>query len=87
MDIEAGVGLETGQGSDPQVMLRYSKDGGHTWSARQLWRTMGAAGAYNTRMRWLNLGNAREWVFEITISDPVTRAVIAAHADITVGAA
>lgn len=87
MDIESGVGLATGQGSDPQVMLRYSKDGGLTWSARQLWRTMGAQGAYNTRMRWLSLGNAREWVFEITISDPVRRTVIAANADITVGVA
>jgi hypothetical protein len=38
-------------------------------------------------MRWLRLGQAREWVFEVTISDPVKRNVIAAHADITVGAA
>lgn len=87
MDIEAGVGIENGQGSDPQVMLRYSKDGGFTWSDRQLWTTMGAVGAYNTRMRWLRLGQAREWVFEITISDPVRRNVIAAHADIMVGSA
>jgi hypothetical protein len=87
MDLESGVGLSTGQGSDPQVMLRYSKDGGRTWSARQLWRTMGREGAYNTRMRWLSLGGSREWVFEVTISDPVMRSIIAANADITVGAA
>jgi hypothetical protein len=68
-------------------MLRYSKDGGLTWSARQLWRTMGRQGAYTTRMRWLSLGGSREWVFEVTISDPVMRSVIAANADIMVGAA
>lgn len=87
MDIESGVGEATGQGEDPQVMLRYSKDGGQTWSDRQLWRTMGREGAYKTRMRWLNLGGAREWVFEVSISDPVRRNIIAAHADVTVGAA
>lgn len=87
MDIEGGVGIETGQGSNPQVMLRVSKDGGRTWGDRQMWRTMGAAGRYLTRMRWLNLGQAREWVFEITISDPVKRTVIAAHADLMQAAA
>jgi hypothetical protein len=86
MDIEAGVGIADGQGSDPQVMLRYSRDGGFTWSDRQLWRSIGAVGAYGARMRWLRLGQGREWVFEITISDPVRRNVLAAHADIQVGA-
>lgn len=85
MDIEGGVGLESGQGSDPQVMLRTSKDGGRTWGASQKCRSMGAVGAYQTRMRWLNLGQAREWVFEVTISDPVKRNVISAHADLMVG--
>ncbi|MCH8919217.1 MAG: hypothetical protein IIA23_00715, partial [Chloroflexi bacterium] len=28
LDVESGVGLTTGQGSDPQVMLRWSDDGG-----------------------------------------------------------
>lgn len=32
VDIESGVGLTSGQGSDPQIMLRWSNDGGHTWS-------------------------------------------------------
>lgn len=86
MDIESGIGRASGQGQDPQVMLRYSKDGGQTWSDRQLWRSMGTVGAYKTRMRWLKLGQAREWVFEVTISDPVRRNVLAAHADIMVGA-
>lgn len=31
LDLETGVGLATGQGSDPQVMLSISHDGGHTW--------------------------------------------------------
>jgi hypothetical protein len=85
MDIEGGVGLSTGQGSLPQAMLRYSKDGGRSWSDRQLWQSMGGIGDYATRMRWLRLGQAREWVFEITISDPVKRTIISAHADLMQG--
>lgn len=85
LDLEGGVGLESGQGSSPQAMLRYSKDGGRTWSDRQLWRSMGAVGKYLTRLRWLSMGQAREWVFELTISDPVRRTVIAAHADLMAG--
>jgi hypothetical protein len=85
IDIEGGVGLTTGQGSDPQVMLRISRDGGRTWGHSQKWRSMGAIGAYKSRMRWLRLGQAREWVFEVTISDPVRRNVINAHADLMVG--
>jgi hypothetical protein len=38
-------------------------------------------------MRWLNLGNSREWVFEVTVSDPVYRSIISANADVTVGVA
>jgi len=40
--METGVGLVSGQGSDPQVTLRYSNDNGHTWS-NELW---GSAGLY-----------------------------------------
>lgn len=84
VDIDAGVGLTTGQGSDPQIMMRYSDDGGRTWS-REMWRDIGAIGKYKTRARWLRLGQFRQRVIEISISDPVQRTIIAAHADLEVG--
>ena len=80
-DIEAGVGISVGQGSDPQWMLRISKDGGRTYTTRQLWRSAGKIGNYRTRLRWLRLGQARERVFELTTTDPVKRTLIAAHGE------
>jgi hypothetical protein len=75
LDMETGVGLTTGQGSDPQVMLEYSTDGGAAYSAPQLWRTMGAIGTRTTRLQWQELGSAYHYTFKITISDPVKRVV------------
>lgn len=77
---EAGVGLTTGQGSDPQAMLTYSDDGGHTWS-NELWRTMGAIGQYSTRAIWRKLGQFRQRQFKITITDPVRRAALGYFVD------
>jgi hypothetical protein len=86
MDIEAGVGITSGQGSDPQWMLRTSRDGGRTYTSLQKWRSAGAIGANRTRLRWLKLGQARERVFELTCSDPVRRTIIAANGDGYIGA-
>lgn len=85
MDIESGVGITTGQGSDPQAMMDYSDDGGRTFSVPQRWRSMGQKGAYRQRLRWLRLGQSRERIYRISISDPVRRTVINAHADMSVG--
>jgi hypothetical protein len=80
VDIEAGVGLESGQGSDPLMMMRWSKDGGHTWSPLRT-MSMGEIGRYARRARLTRLGKARDWVFEISISDPVKRVVLGAAID------
>lgn len=85
LDIEAGVGLITGQGANPQVMLRWSKDGGVTWSAQQPWRSMGEIGQYRRRLRWMKQGVGYQFTWQITITDPVWRTIIAAHADVEVG--
>lgn len=85
LDMEVGVGLTSGQGSDPKAMLRWSKDGGKTWSLQQPWRSMGKIGEFLKRMRWLGLGQAYQWVFQLTITDPVKRVIIAADADIEIG--
>ncbi len=65
----SGKALVTGQGSDPQIMLRYSHDGGFTWS-NELWRSVGKIGEYGTQVRWNRLGTGREWIFELTFSEP-----------------
>jgi hypothetical protein len=70
LDLEVGRGLASGQGSDPQIFLRYSDDGGYTWSS-ELWRSMGKTGAYRQRAIWRQLGRARDRVFEVSGSDPV----------------
>lgn len=85
MDVESGVGLSSGQGSDPQMMLDYSDDGGRTFSVPQRWRSMGAQGAYRQRLRWLRMGQARDRIYRVSVSDPVRRTIINAHADMTVG--
>lgn len=69
---DVGVGLSTGQGSDPQVMLRISRDGGRTFG-NELWSSMGAIGKWLTRVIWNRCGRFRDGfgVVEVTVSDPV----------------
>ncbi len=66
--------LQTGIGTvaitSPTVMLRLSKDGGKTWG-NELDMSAGAIGAYSTRVFANRLGRGRNWVAEITVSDPV----------------
>lgn len=73
LDCETGVGLNTGLGSDPQVMLRWSDDGGHTWS-NEHWKSMGAIGKFGKRTIWRRLGatmKIRDRVYEVSGTDPV----------------
>jgi len=70
IDMEVGVGLVSGQGSDPQIMMQYSDDGGNTWS-NELWRDIGKIGKKKTRVRWNKLGKTRDRVYSIEVSDPV----------------
>lgn len=85
LDIESGVGLSIGQGSDPQMMLDWSDDGGRTFKPLQQWKTMGKIGEYLTRLRWTRLGQFRQRILRITVSDPVRRTIMSAHADLSQG--
>lgn len=82
LDLEAGLGLVTGQGSDPTVMLRWSNDGGQSWGNVHL-MSAGAIGAYRTRVERYRLGMARDRVYEITMSDPIPWRIMGAHLDVT----
>lgn len=85
LEIEAGVGLVTGQGSDPIVMESHSDDGGKTWSdARNA--GMGAIGENKWRAVWNAMGSFRQRIFKFRVSDPVSVVMLTAHADVTIGA-
>ena len=79
------VDLEVLQGSNPQVMLRWSDDGGHTWS-NEHWTSMGAIGTYGNRAIWRRLGmttKLRDRVYEVSGTDPVKIAILGAELGVT----
>ena len=84
IDMETGVGLVVGQGSDPQIMLDWSDDGGFTWS-HQNWRTFGMIGNRTRRVTYRRLGQGRERVFRIKGSDPVKVGIYNAFVDVRPG--
>tara|TARA_R110000868_G_scaffold2008_2_gene15824 strand:+ start:377 stop:1819 length:1443 start_codon:yes stop_codon:yes gene_type:complete len=80
LDCESGTGLVTGQGNDPEVMLRWSDDGGHTWS-NEHWSKMGKIGQYFKRVFWRRLGmtlKLRDRVYEVSGTDPVKIIIVGA---------
>jgi hypothetical protein len=83
VECEAGVGLDGAPpvGANPQMMLRTSMDGGHSWSSGR-WRSMGRIGATRQQAAWYALGQAREMAFEVSISDPVKVALLAAYLEV-----
>lgn len=84
IQFQPGVGLSTGQGEDPQAMLRWSNDGGSTWS-NEHWTTIGRQGQYQNRAIWRRLGWSRDRIFEVSMTDPVKAVVISAELKASVG--
>jgi hypothetical protein len=84
LDYEAGTARASGQGSDPQFMLQWSDDGGHTWS-NEYWVSGGAIGQYRHRVIWRRLGQSRDRVFRIISSEPIKHAWLDAFIGIRPG--
>lgn len=70
LDLEVGVGLSSGQGSEPLVNMAVSKDGGHTYGEERQ-RPIGAQGKYRVPVAWNGLGQGTDFTFRLTIPDPV----------------
>ena len=71
-------------GADPQAMLRWSNDGGSTYS-NEHWTTIGKIGKYKNRAIWRRLGMARDRVFEVVVSDPINAVIVSANLKATAG--
>ena len=75
--LQTGVGLDTGQGSNPQILIRISRDGGETWGPERSYG-MGAGGNFSARVLANCLGSYRDGAIWVRITDPVFAALIGA---------
>ncbi len=78
VDMQPGVG--TSDTPDPLVMIRASKDGGFTWgNERRL--SAGRVGEFFNRINAWQWGQGRDWVFEVSCTDPVLWNLVGAYLD------
>lgn len=77
LDFETGVGLDFGQGENPQILLAVSRDGGRTF-ANDMTTALGRQGQYLKVVEWRRLGTATDFVFKIRMTDPVKFALTGA---------
>lgn len=67
---QVGIGLETGQGSDPVLMCKSSNDGGHTWGPERH-ISIGELGDYVRTINFDDFANGYNIRHMISFSDPV----------------
>ncbi len=81
IDLKAGIGLTTGQGDDPLLMLSWSDDGGYTWSSEH-WLEMGKRGEYGRLAIKRRMGKFYTRIIKVAVSDSVGPSLIGAYADL-----
>jgi hypothetical protein len=93
IQFQPGVGLQGVEtfplgsndiGINPQAMLRWSNDGGSTWS-NEHWAGIGKVGKYQNRIIWRRLGQARDRIYEVVVTDPIKAVIISANLKASVG--
>lgn len=78
--MDTGLGLQSGQGVAPVVMLRNSWNT-RTWGAQKSIGA-GAIGEYGVNVVWNRLGSSmKAWMPEVTVSDPVPYRLSGAQID------
>jgi hypothetical protein len=82
--METGLGLVTGQGDDPSITLSWSDDGGQTFGASYT-VSAGPIGAYATLVDWWQLGQGRDRIFQVVVSDPISWRWVDCFIDESVG--
>ena len=85
LDCQTSVGNLTEDGANPQVALRWSDDGGHTWSNSHL-APLGALGDTSKRVIWRRLGVSRDRIYELSGTDPVPVTILGAELQLSEGA-
>lgn len=76
--------LLSGQGSNPEIMLRYSDDGGRTWSG-YINGLVGEKSQHNIKVKFSPLGSFRQRIIELSATDPLAWEIYGARAEIELG--
>jgi hypothetical protein len=79
------TGINVPAGTTPQIVLRWSDDGGNTWSDERIVE-VGAKGQTATTVKFNRLGSTRRFggsdrIFELSSSDPFMVAILDADVD------
>jgi hypothetical protein len=88
--LEAGLGPQpplkgpSGEDRGPEINLRWTDDGGHTFSNIAT-TGAGRAGEYSYRSIWSQLGSGRNRAYEISVTDPIPWRMIQGIATFEVG--
>lgn len=80
--LESGLANISGPGNSPIISLRFSDDGGHTWSNSHF-ASAGMIGQYRTRCMFRRLGRSRDRVYELTCTDPIPWRIVDAYLKIS----
>lgn len=79
--LHQGLGPLTGQGSDPNLQVRFSGDGGDTWHP-WIEIPVGQTGRFEWRAVLNRVGKLRNGVCELAMSDPIPWYLVACFVDI-----
>lgn len=79
--LETGVGLISGQGEDPKIMIEASYDGGKSFEHGG-WMRVGRLGETNVRAEWFSLKSFYDLIIRITTSDPVHYTILSGAIDL-----
>jgi hypothetical protein len=77
-------GVPAGDGTNPQMIMQRSNDGGKTWSAEQS-VSMGKIGDYQRLAKWSQNGRSNNRSFRVICSEPVDASLVAADLDAVPG--
>lgn len=75
LEMETGIGLQSGQGKTPQIVMQVSKDKGRTFGLERP-VSIGKVGQYQLRgAHWSRMGSGNDFVLRFYMTDPVKFAV------------
>jgi hypothetical protein len=80
--MDTGIGIASGQGSNPQLIGRFSDDGAKTYTTES-WQPVGAEGSFLTEVFWTKpCGKARSFIARLNYSEPTKFRIVGAFVEV-----